>query len=113
MVARGEVWWVDFGEPYGSEPAHRRPAVVVSSDRFNASRIQTVMVSILTTNLRLAAAPGNVDLPRGAAGLPRESVVNVSQTAVIDRVRLQELAGTLDKATMQRVGDGLRLLLAL
>lgn len=113
VVSRGEVWWVDFGEPFGSEPGYRRPVVIVSSDRFNDSRINTVMVSLLSSNPRLAAAPGNVALAAGTAGLPKASVVNVSRTTVIDRVRLAELIGSLDSVTMQRVSDGLKLFLAL
>lgn len=110
---RGEVWWADFGEPLGSEPGYRRPAVVVSSDRFNRSRIATVIVSTITSNLRLAAAPGNVELDEGAARLDRASVVNVSQTLVVDRSRLVESIGALDLSAMRRVDDGLRLVLGL
>ena len=113
MVMRGEVWWIDFGDPEGSEPAYRRPAVVVSSDRFNDSRIATVIVSAITSNLRLAKAPGNVPLEKDAAGLPRESVVNVSQTMVVDRLRLTGRAGSLGLADIRRVDDGLRLVLGL
>ena len=113
MVARSEVLWVDFGEPLGSEPAFRRPAVVVSSDRFNRSRISTVVVSAITSNLRLAAAPGNVELSAGEAGLDRDCIINVSQTLVVDRSRLGEQVGTLDAATMHRVDSGLRLVLDL
>ncbi len=87
--------------------------MVVSSDRFNRSRIRTVIVAAITSNLRLAAAPGNVALTQQAAGLSKESVVNVSQTTVVDRGRLTERSGTLDLATMQRIDDGLRLALAL
>jgi mRNA interferase MazF len=107
------VWWADFGEPLGSEPGYRRPAVVVSSDRFNRSRIATVIVTAVTSNVRLAAAPGNVALAAGAAGLSKESAVNVSQVLVIDRVRLTDLIGSLDQTAMQAVDDGLRLVLAL
>ena len=113
VVARGEVWWVDFGDQLGSEPGYRRPALVVSSDRFNRSRISTVIVTAVTSNVRLAAAPGNVGLERGAAGLPKASVVNVSQTLVVDRARLVEASGSLDSITMQSVDEGLRLVLAL
>ncbi len=113
MVARGEVRWVDFGEPVGSEPAYRRPALVVSSDRFNRSRISTALVSAITSNVRLAAAPGNVELESGAAGLDKDCVVNVSQTLVVDRSRLEESTGVLDVVTMRRVDDGLRLVLNL
>lgn len=113
MVKRGEVWWADFGEPLGSEPGFRRPAVVVSSDRFNRSRIRTVVVTPVTSNLRLAASPGNVELPVGAAGLSKASVVNVCQPLVVDRARLVALIGALDSVSMHRVSNGLRLVLDL
>jgi len=110
---RGEVWWADFGEPVGSEPGYQRPALIVSSDRFNRSRLSTVIVSAVTSNVRLADAPGNVGLDKEAAGLPKPSVVNISQTLVIDRSRLIEIVGSLDPVVMRRVDDGLRLALAL
>lgn len=113
VVARGEVWWVDFGEPVGSEPGYRRPGVVVSSDRFNRSHIATVIVTAVTSNLRLAAAPGNVQLTAGMGSLGRASVVNVSQILVVDRRRLVGHVGVLDRSSMLRVDDGLRLALAL
>ncbi|MFT3886864.1 MAG: type II toxin-antitoxin system PemK/MazF family toxin [Arachnia sp.] len=113
MVARGEVWWADFGEPLGSEPGYLRPALVVSSDRFNRSRIATVIVSVITSDIRLASAPGNVELERGNANLPKDCVINVSQTLVVDRTRLTELVGPLPSHLMNRVDDGLRLVLAL
>ena len=112
MVARGEVWWIDFGEPVGSEPAYLRPALVVSSDRFNRSRIATVVVSAITGDLRLAA-PGNVELARADAGLPKDCVINVSQTLVVDRSRLVTAIGDLPARLLARVDDGLRLVLSL
>lgn len=113
MVARGEIWWVDFGNPVGSEPGYERPALVVSSDRFNRSRLATVLVTAVTSNLRLAAMPGNVDVERGIAGLPKASVVNVSQTMVVDRSRLLRMIGSLPVPVVRQVDDGLRLVLAL
>jgi mRNA interferase MazF len=113
VVARGEVWWVDFGGPYGSEPGKRRPAVVVSDDRFNRSRLDTVTVVAVTSNVRLGARPGNVLLPRGAAGLDRPSVVNVTQIATVDRQRLVSRAGMLARSDVASVDDGLRLALRL
>lgn len=110
---RGDVWWIDFGEPLGSEPGYRRPALIVSSDRFNRSRIATVIVTAVTSNLRLAGAPGNVELEAGAAALPKDCVVNVSQTLVVDRSRLVEIIGTLGSVEMRQVDDGLRLALGL
>lgn len=113
MVRRSEVWWIDFGDPFGSEPGYRRPALVVSSDRFNRSRLATVIVLAITSTRRLGDAPGNVILPLGTAGLTRSSVVNVSQTMVVDRRRLVDRIGALDRTSMRAVDDGLRLLLAL
>lgn len=111
--ARGDVWWADFGEPRGSEPGYVRPALIVSSDRFNRSRISTVIVCPITSSLRLAAAPGNVELQRGEGGLPKDCVVNVSQTMVIDRSRLTERIGSLDAVRLSHVDAGLRLVLSL
>lgn len=113
MVARGEIWWADFGEPVGSEPGYLRPALIVSSDRFNQSRISTVIVSAITSNMRLAAAPGNVELERGEGGVPKDCVVNVSQTLVVDRSRLVDPVGTLPAHLLVRVDDGLWLVLGL
>lgn len=113
MVSRADVWWVDFGEPLGSEPGYRRPALVVSSDRFNRSRISTVVLTAITSNLRLAAAPGNVELAAGEASLPKNCVVNVSQTLVVDRTRLVEQIGALSAGRMRQVDAGLKLLLDL
>lgn len=113
VVARGEIWWVDFGDPVGSEPGYVRPAVVVSSDRFNCSRIATVLVTAVTSNLRLAAVPGNVAVPVGTAGLPKPSVINVTQTMLVDRSRLTEIVGLLEASLLRRVDDGLRLVFAL
>lgn len=96
MVARGELWWVDFGAP--ASPGYRRPAVVVSSDRFNRSRIATVIVTAVTSNLRLAEAPGNVALPQETTGLDRPSVANVSQLLTVDRAVLDNRIGALPRA---------------
>ena len=104
---------MDFGEPFGSEPGFRRPGLVVSSDRFNRSRIATVIVAAVTSNLRLAAAPGNVEVSRGEAGLTKDCVISVSQTLVIDRSRLVERVGSLPLHLLMRVDDGLRLVLGL
>ncbi|MFT4188195.1 MAG: type II toxin-antitoxin system PemK/MazF family toxin [Aeromicrobium sp.] len=105
--------WVDFGEPVGSEPGYRRPALVVSSDRFNRSRISAVIVTAVTSNLRIADAPGDVEVEAGAANLRKDCVVNVSQTMVVDRMRLTGLIGRLDMVAQRQVDDGLRLVLGL
>jgi mRNA interferase MazF len=113
MVRRGELWWVDFAEPVGSAPGYRRPAAVVSADRFNRSRIATVIVAAVTSNTRLADAPGNVALPAGSSGLPKDSVVNVSQLLAVDRGLLDRRIGMLPSAQLAVLDRGLRLVLGL
>ena len=113
VVERGQVWWADLGEPDGSEPGFRRPVLVVSSDPFNRSRIRTVLAVILTANLRLVDAPGNVLVPARASGLPRDSVANVSQTVTLDKDFLTELAGRIRGATLSDIDSGLRVVLGL
>jgi len=113
MVRRGELWWVDFAEPAGSAPRYRRPAAVVSADRFNRSRIATVIVAAVTSNTRLADAPGNVALPAGSSGLPKDSVVNVSQLLAVDRGLLDRRIGMLPSAQLAVLDRGLRLVLGL
>jgi len=105
-VRQGDVFWLTFGGS-GSEPAGRRPAVVVQDDRFNASAIQTTVVAAVTSNLRLAAKPGNVRLRKGEANLPRDSVVNVTQLVTIDRARLGTAIGSLRPARIAQVVAGL------
>jgi len=111
VIRQGEVYWLQFGQPEGSAPAGRRPALVVQHDRFNRSAISTTVVVAITSNLRLAALPGNVRLSRGEAGLPRASVVNVSQIRTIDRTRLAERVGLLGAPRIREVLKGLTLLL--
>ena len=113
MIERGSVWWADLGEPRGSEPGFRRPLLIIQADAFNRSRIQTVIAAVLTTNLRLVDAPGNVLVPATASGLRRDSVANVSQLITVNRDDLVERSGQVDAATMRRVDAGLRLVLAL
>jgi mRNA interferase MazF len=107
-VRRGEIWWADLGDPVGSGPGYRQPVVVASTDVFNASRISTVIVAVVTANLRLAAAPGNVRLSARESGLPRDSVVNVSQVLTVDKGLLTERVGNLSGGRMADVDDGLR-----
>lgn len=110
MIRQGEVYWLHFGVPEGSEPAGRRPALVVQHDRFNRSAISTIVVAAVTSNLRLAAMPGNVRLRRGEAGLSLPCVVNVSQLRTVDRSRLGERIGVLGSAKLREVLLGLALL---
>ena len=113
VVERGEVWWADLGEPDGSEPGYRRPIIIVQSDAFNQSRINTVIGVVLTTNLRLIDAPGNVVVPSKAAGLPQDSVANVSQVITVDRDFLLERAGRVRGQLLKDIETGLRLVLGL
>jgi mRNA interferase MazF len=110
---RGDVWWASLEAPHGSSPGYRRPVLVVQSNSFNASAIQTVIVAAITSNLSVADAPGNVRLPKATAGLRRPSVVNVSQVLSVDRSFLQERLGVLSSRQMNAVAEGLRLVLAL
>ena len=107
------MWWADLGEPSGSEPGFRRPLLVVQDDAFNRSRLRTVIAVVLTSNLRLVEAPGNVLIPARAAGLPKDSIANVSQVITIDRDFLTEPAGRLRGELLKNVESGLRLVLGL
>jgi mRNA interferase MazF len=111
VIRQGDVYWLDFGPVQGSAPAGRRPALVVQHDRFNRSAISTTVVAAVTSNLRLGAMPGNVRLRRGEAGLPRASVVNVSQIRTIDRIRLVDRVGVLGVNRLRDVLRGLALVL--
>ena len=110
-MKRGEIWWVDLGEPRGSEPGYRRPGVIVSADTFNVSALSTVIVALVTTNERLAGMPGNVALAARGTGLSRPSVVNVTQIATVDRADLVQRIGRVPPALMRQLDDGLRLAL--
>jgi mRNA interferase MazF len=112
-VNRGEIWWASLPEPFGSEPGFHRPVVIIQSDRFNRSRIDTIIAATITRNLRLRNAPGNVYLPRRTGGLDHDSVVNVSQLVTFDRRRLSNLMGHVPPAKLRELEDGLRLVLAL
>lgn len=113
MIRRGEIWWASLGEPEGSEPGCRRPVVVMQTDEFNVTLIRTVVVVSITSNLRLAGAPGNVLCSTRETGLQRESVINISQTATVNKTRLTHRIGRLPGPLMQQVETGLRLLLGL
>ena len=112
-MKRGEVWWADLPEPEASEPGFRRPVVVLQSDEFNRSRISTVVAAAITSNTRLAAAPGNVLLAKRSVNLGRESVVNVSQIVTLDKSSLTERIGRVSPTKLREVEEGLRLVLAL
>ncbi len=109
-IRQGDVYWLDFGPASGSAPAERHPCVVVQSDVFNRSHIATTVVCLITSNMDRAAAPGNVELRKGHARLPRQSAVNVSQVVTVNKLELEERVGRLPNAALEAVLIGLRLL---
>lgn len=110
---RGEIWWANLPDPVGSEPGYRRPVLIIQDDTFTQSRISTVIVVIITSNLELANAPGNVLIPREVSGLSRDSVINVSQILTLDKTFLVERIGSLADYLEEDVDDGLRTILYL
>lgn len=112
-MQRGEIWWAELPEPVASEPGYRRPVLILQSDDFTRSRIQTIIVIVLTTNLRLAGAPGNVLLTTRDASLPKDSVVNVSQIITVDKSFLNERVSRVNDRIMLLVEEGVRTVLAL
>lgn len=109
MVNRGDVHWCDFGDPAGSGPAKRRPALVIQSDDYNRSRLATTIVVTLTSNTALATMPGNVFLPALATGLPKDSVANVTALATVDRRDLgTRPVGRVPDHLMGEVDQGIR-----
>ena len=110
-MQRGEIWWASLPAPKGSGPGRRRPVLIVQSDAFNASRIQTAIAVVITSNLELSAAPGNLLLRRKESGLSKDSVVNVSQLITLDKTFLTERVGTLPNRHTGAIDEGLRLVL--
>jgi mRNA interferase MazF len=112
-MRRGEIWWASLGEPHGSAPGFRRPVLVVQSNDFNESAISTSICAAITSNMRLADAPGNVRVTRRVSGLPHDSVINVSQLITLDKQILTENVGRLPAQSMRDVEAGIKLVLAL
>jgi len=114
MVAhRGEIWWASLIRPSGSEPGYRRPVIVVQSNDFNESQIRTIVVIVITSNLKLAIAPGNVLLKKKQTGLSKDSVGNVSQIVTIDKSFLTEKIGQLNPASLKKIEEGLKLMFSI
>ena len=111
VINQGDIFWVDLGEPIGSGPGYRYPHVVIQNNLFNKSRINTVVVCVLTSNLKRAEVPGNVLLDPGEANLSKQSVINVSQIYTVDKQNLVEKIGTLSSKRVQEVLNGISLLL--
>jgi mRNA interferase MazF len=111
VISQGDIWWAELGEPAGASPGYRRPVVVIQSEAFNRSRIDTVVCVVLTSNLRWADAPGNVRLGAAESGLPRESVANVSQIVTLDRSDLAERVGLLARSRTDLILAGVDVVL--
>ncbi|MGH3169491.1 MAG: type II toxin-antitoxin system PemK/MazF family toxin [Trebonia sp.] len=110
---RGDVCWADLGEPKGSRPAKRRPVLVIQADPYNASKLNTTLVAVITSNSALAAMPGNVFLPAAASGLPKDSVLNVTALVTLDKADLDPPVGHLPGSVMSQIDRGLRRVLGL
>jgi mRNA interferase MazF len=113
VIRRGDVCWADLGEPRGSRPARRRPVLVIQSDPYNVSRLNTTLTAVITSNTGLAAMPGNVFIPAAASGLPKGSVVNVTVLVTLDKTDLDSAIGQLPVSLMHEVDRGLRRVLGL
>jgi mRNA interferase MazF len=112
-MLRGEIWWADLPMPIGSEPGYRRPVLIIQDDTLTQTLINTVIVVILTSNLRATHGMGNVLLPARLTGLPKDSVANVAQIATLDKTFLMECVGTIPNSLQETVDDGLRSVLYL
>ena len=110
VINQGDIFWVNLKEPSGSEPGYRHPHVVIQNNVFNRSRIHTMVVCTLTTNLKRAKAPGNILLNKGEASLPTKSVVNISQIFTVNKSDLSEKIGTLSRQRVLQVLEGIALL---
>lgn len=109
-IEQGEIYWIDLGEPSGSEPGYRHPHIVIQNNLFNASKINTVVVCILTSNIKRAQAPGNVLLNQGEANLPKKSVVNISQIYTVNKNDLAEKIGKVSEKKFNEIYEGIKLL---
>ena len=113
VIRRGEIWWASLPPPVGSGPGYLHPVLVVQTNRFNESGIKTAVAVVMTSNLRLSVAPGNVRCGRSDTGLPRESVANVSQVVTVDKTLVLRQVGTIPTHLLTQVEDGLRQVLGL
>ena len=113
VIQRGDIWWASLPDPVGAMPGCRRPVLIIQADSFNQSAIRTVLAVVLTSNLRLAAAPGNILCPVKQTGLSKDSVANISQVVTVDKAMLSEKVSELSLPLMRQIEAGLRLILAL
>ena len=110
VVRQGEIYWIDFSSPSGSEPGYRYPHIIIQNNLFNSSNINTVVVCSLTSNLKRGISPGNVTLKKGEANLPKKSVINITQIYTVNKTDLSEKIGTVSKDRMCEILSGIRLL---
>ena len=110
VIRQGDIFWINLKEPSGSEPGYRHPHVVIQNNLFNRSRINTVVVCALTSNLKRAEAPGNVLLDKGEANLLQKSVVNISQLFTVNKSDLAEKIGSISNKRLLQVLEGIKLL---
>jgi mRNA interferase MazF len=110
VIEQGEIYWVDLGEPTGSEPGYKHPHVVIQNNLFNASKINTVVMCSLTSNLKRGLSPGNVVLKKGEANLPQKSVVNITQIYTLNKTDLSEKIGKLNDERIKEILSGIQLL---
>ena len=112
VIKRGDIWWASLSDPQGSSSGFRRPLAIIQANEFNQSHIKTVIAAVITSNIKLATAPGNLPLPANSAGLNKDSVINVSQLITVDIILLTEKAGRLNTHQLHQFNEGLRLVLA-
>jgi len=111
VISQGDIYWIELDEPEGSEPGYRHPHVVVQNNLFNRSKIKTLLVCPLTSNLKRASAPGNLLLDKKETNLPKQSVVNVSQLFTVDKSQLDEYVTTLSPKRVSEILSGIKLVL--
>ena len=110
VINQGDIYWIELEEPKGSEPGYSHPHVIIQNNVFNASKINTVIVCVLTSNLKRAQAPGNVLLEKGEGSLSKQSVVLVSQIFTVDKSQLGEFIGTLSEQRVKQILEGINLM---
>ena len=110
VINQGDIYWIELEEPKGSELGYSHPHVVIQNNVFNASKINTVIVCVLTSNLKRAQAPGNVLLEKGEGNLSKQSVVLVSQIFTVDKSQLGEFIGTLSEQRVKQILEGINLM---
>ena len=111
VINQGEIYWVDLGEPSGSEPGYRHPHIVIQNNLFNSSKINTVVMCSLTSNLKRGLSPGNVVLKKSEADLPQKSVVNITQIYTVNKNDLCEKIGQVNSERIKEIILGIQLLI--